>query len=447
MRTTIAARLLKRVPEARPRRIRSLEEIWSLEAVLRNGHMLTVSSLLTSVLGALYWALAAHSYSDDSLGRNYSAVAAMMLLAGVGQLNMTNVMIRFTPGAGRRSRRLVGAGYLAACVTTAVLAVGFVFVIPAVSPGLMFLHHPLVACGFVLATVGYAIFVLQDGVLTGLRRPGWVVLENLVFAVVKIGLVAALAFLAATGILWSWALSVVVAIVLTNILLFARFLPRRAEATGDDRVDPSRPTGRYIVADYLAALFWLGATTALPIIVLNHRGPRQAAYFSLAWLVAFSLYQLNTNMGASLIVEGTNDPSRLAAHCRLVLRHTGVLLAGGVVVLCAAAPLILRIFGPDYARYGADLLRLIALSALPNIVVVAAVSMCRIRRRLFLLVGILGAVCTLATVLTYVLLPVMGITGVGAAWLLAQTAAAATLWWRRPYWLPTQPQGPAGSGD
>ncbi|MGW1749020.1 lipopolysaccharide biosynthesis protein [Streptomyces sp. NPDC002092] len=434
MRTTGVARLLRGV-DTGAGRIRSLE-IWSLETVVRNGHMLTLSSLLTSALGAVYWAVAAHSYTTENLGRNYSAVAAMMLLAGVGQLNMTNVMIRFTPGAGHRSRRLVAAAYLAACSTTAVLAVGFVLLIPSVSPGLMFLRHPLIAGGFVLATVGYAVFVLQDGVLTGLRRPGWVVLENLVFALVKIGLVVVLAFLAATGILWSWALSVVVAIALTNTLLFSRFLPRRADAMPDDRVDTSRPTRSYVIADYLAALCWLGATVSLPIIVLDRLGARQAAYFSLAWLVAFSLFLLNTNMGASLIVEAANDSSRLVAHCRLVLRHTAALLMCGIAVLCTAAPIILRVFGPDYARYGANLLRLAALSALPNIVVVAAVSMCRVRRRLRLLVGILAGVCTLATVLSYALLPVMGITGVGAAWLLSQAAAAAVLWWRRSNWLP-----------
>ncbi|MET7455988.1 hypothetical protein ABZT03_29720 [Streptomyces sp. NPDC005574] len=433
--SALVSRLLKRGTGTAPARVRSVE-LWSLETVLRNGHVLTFSSMLTSALGALYWALAAHAYSDDTVGRNYSAVAAMMLLAGAGQLNMTNMLIRFTPGAGHRSRRLVATAYLTACVTTAVLAGGFVLLIPALSPGLLFLRHPVVACGFVVATAGYAVFVLQDGVLTGLRRPGWVVLENVVFALVKIGLVVALAFLTATGILWSWALAVVVAIALANFLLFARFLPRRGEPVRDDRADSSGPTGRYLVADWTAALFWLAATASLPIIVLNRLGPDQAAYFSLAWLVAFSLYQLNTNMGASLIVEAAHDPSQLAAHCRLVLRHTGVLLVCGVAALCAAAPLILRLFGPQYAEHGADLLRLTALSALPNLVVVAAVSICRAQRRLRLLVGILAAVCTLATVLSYVLLGVMGIAGVGAAWLVAQTAVAGALWWRRESWLP-----------
>ncbi|GAA2522979.1 hypothetical protein GCM10010423_15060 [Streptomyces levis] len=435
MRAGDAVRRLRRGPDAAPRRIRFVE-FWSLETVLRNGHILTFSTLVTSGLGALYWALAARSYSDDTVGRNYAAVAAMMLLAGIGQLNLTNVMIRFTPVAGHRSRRLVVVSYLAASLTTAVLTVGFVLLIPVLSPGLAFLRSPLVACGFILATAGYAVFVLQDGVLTGLRRSGWVVLENLVFALVKIVLVVALAFLTVTGILWSWALSVVVAIALANFLLFARFLPRRRDIVSADRTDPGGPTGRYIVADYTGAMFWLAATTSLPILVLNHLGPRQAAFFSLSWLVAFFLYHLNTSMGSSLIVEAANDPARLGAHCRLVLRHTALLLVGGVAVLCAAAPLILRIFGEDYAENGAALLRLTAVSALPNLVVVAAVSICRVRRRLRLLMVIMVTECTLAIGLSYVLLRVMGITGVGAAWVAAQTLVAAALWWRRAQWLP-----------
>jgi hypothetical protein len=158
-------------------------EIWSLETVLRNGHALTVSSLLTSVIGALYRALAAHAYSDDSGGRTYSAVAAMMLWAGVGHLNMANVVIRFTrvpvtaarPGRRGLSGRVCGDR----CPRCGIRAAD-----PGPAPGLMFPRRPLVACGFVL---------------TGLRRPGWVVLENLVFALVNIVLMVMLAFLAATG--------------------------------------------------------------------------------------------------------------------------------------------------------------------------------------------------------------------------------------------------------
>ena len=412
------------------------------DQLLRNGHVLALNSVLTAALGAGYWALAARWYDTGTVGRNYSAVSAMMLLAGVGQLNLTNVLLRFVPTAGARTARLVTKAYTAAIAATILLAGLFLLLVPDISPGLLFLRHPLLGGCFILAAAAYAVFVIQDGVLTGLRRPDWVVIENLVFSVVKIGLVGALALtVTSSGILWSWALALAVAVCLTNGFLYTRGFRRHADVAPDGRADTSRPTGGYIAADYTAALLWLGSTTLLPIMVLNRLGPEQAAYFSLAWLAGFSLYQLNASMGESLIVEAANDPARLAEHCRQVLRHTGLLLLAGAAVLSAAAPLALRVFGADYARNGADLLRLVAVSALPNLVVVTAVSACRVQRRLRALIGILAVACSLSTALALALMPVLGITGVGAGWLIAQSAMAGWLWWHKPLWLPVP--GPA----
>ena len=409
----------------------------SRDQLLRNGHVLTFNSLLTGVLGAAYWAFSARVYDADTVGRNYSAVSAMMLLAGVGQINLTNVLLRFVPTAAADTRQLVTKAYLAACAATAFLAAVFLVLIPVVSPGLGFLRSPLLGPCFVIASAAYAVFVIQDGVLIGLRRTDWVVLENAVFAVGKIILVGALAVaLPSSGILLSWALAVLAAITLTNSFLYLSAFPRHAGTALDERADASRPTGRYVLADYIAALFWLGATALLPIVVLNSLGPDQAAYFSLAWLAGFSLYQLNTSMGESLVVEAANDPAQLVKQCYQVLRHAGMLLVAGAAVLCAAAPLVLRVFGTDYARNGAGLLRLVALSAVPNLVVVTAVSACRAQRRLGMLVAILAVDCSLSMGLSLVLLPVMGIAGVGAGWLIGQTTTAVWLWWQKPRWLP-----------
>lgn len=419
----------------------------SKDQLLRNGHVLTFNSVVTAALGAGYWALAARWYPADAVGRNYSAVSAMMLLAGVGQLNLTNVLLRFVPTAGDRTRRLVTRAYLAACVFTVFLAGMFLLLVPVISPGLLFLRHPLLGGCFIMAAAAYAVFVIQDGVLTGLRRPDWVVLENAVFAVGKIVLVGVLAIvLKPVGILVSWALALVLAISLTNGYLYASAFPRHAGMPPDERADASRPTTGYIAADYVAALFWLGATALLPIIVLNSLGPDQAAYFSLAWLAGFSLYQLNASMGESLVVEAANDPAQLLKHCRQVLRHTGMLLLAGTLLLVPLAPLVLRVFGTDYAENGAGLLRLVALSALPNLVVITAVSACRAQRRMRMLIGILAVVCLLATGLTLLLLPVIGIAGAGAGWLIAQTVVAVWLWLQKPLWLPVRGRVPLLTG-
>jgi O-antigen/teichoic acid export membrane protein len=410
------------------------------EPLLRNGHLLFTSSILTSVFGAGYWALVTRLYPADTVGRNYAAISAMLLLAGVGQLNLSSVLVRFVPVAGARTGRLVLRAYIASAALTFALAAGFLLLVPKISPGLDFLHGPLVGAGFAAAAAGYALFVLQDGALTGLRRPQWVVIENAVFAVVKIGAVVLFAVLVKPGgILLSWALALVVAVGVTNTFLFGRAIPRREHEnnTLGSGVAAGRlaPTTRYIACDYAGSLCWITATSLPPLIVLGRLGGAAAAYFSLAWVIAYTLYLLSLNMGSSLIVESATDPDRLVANCRRVLRHTGALLVGCILVMVALAPLILRVFGADYSAHGTTLLRLLLLSALPNLVVEVAVCACRAQRRMMTVVWVLAALCSLALVLIIVLVPVMGVAGAGAAWLIAQCVVAAVLLCRRSLWL------------
>lgn len=406
------------------------------EPLLRNGHLLAVSSVVTCVLGAGYWALATRLYPPAAVGRNYSAISVMMLLAGIGQLNLTDILVRFVPAAGRRTRLLVGRAYLAGIAATTLLATGFVLLVPGPSADLGFLDDPLLGGCFIAASAGYGLFIMQDGVLTGLRRPDWVVLENGVFAVVKIGAVALpMLVAAASGILLSWVIGLGVAIAVTSTFLFAREIPRH---TARARPTTDRPTARYILGDNLGALCWLAATTLPPLIVLEILGADQAAYFSLTWVIAYVLFLVSENMGSSLVVESSTEPGQLTRNCRRVLTHTGALLAAAVALLVAAAPGLLRLFGPGYAQHGTGLLRLLLLAALPNLVVTTAVSVSRARQRIGTVIAIFAAVCVTTLGLTVLLLPAVGIIGAGLAWLAAETLVALALLARPRAWLGTR---------
>ncbi|WP_035850752.1 phosphotransferase [Kitasatospora azatica] len=440
----------KRLPSRRwtGRRLRPASwwaAISRTDPLLRNGHLLTVSSLLTAGVGAAYWALAAHLYGPDGVGRTYAAVSVVLFLSGVGQLNLNNTMIRFVPPAGRRTRRLVLLGYLAAATAALACGAGFVLLVPHLVPALAFLHTPLLGTAFAVATAGYAIFVMQDGVLTGLRRADWVVLENALFAVAKVLFLVLLAGAGAnTGILGSWGGGLVIALAFTNTFLFARAIPRhqrRAPEQADNR-PAAAPTFGYLAADWVGSLCWLAAITLPPIVVLNRLGAAASAYFSIAWLIGYALYQFAINMSASLIVEAADSPALLRRHCLHVLRHVGTLLGAAVLVVVVTAPWLLTLFGADYARGGTSVLRLLALSALPNLLVTVVVGVARVRRRMRLVVTVLAVLVTLVLGLTALLLPPLGIAGAGLAWLLAQCAVAAVLLARRSWWLPAAEPAP-----
>lgn len=409
------------------------------DVLLHNGHLLTISSLVASGLGAGYWMFVTRWYDPEDVGRGYSAVSAMMFLAGLGQLNLANTLIRFVPSAGPRTRRLVVRIYLAAVVVSLILAIGFVLAIPLLAPQLHFLRAPLSAAGFIGATAAYAVFVIQDGALTGLRRADFVVFENALFAVVKVGFLLLFTEEAlGGGILLSWYAALAVSIAVTSVFLFARAIPAHARSNAPPNADASTPTLGYLAADLAGSLCWLAAITLPPLLVLRVLGPAQSAYFSLCWVIGYALYLLSTNMGASLIVETVTDSAQTGANARRVLRHTAVLVSTCVLVLVVCAPRLLAMFGPGYAQNGTGLLRLLALSAIPNLVLSTVVAVSRSRRRLSVAVGTLVSVCVLAMSLTVLLLRHMGIAGAGVGWLAAQCTVASVLLARRSWWLDTR---------
>ena len=106
------------------------------DPLLRNGVVLTLASLASSVLGAAYWSVVGPGlhYSTGTVGRNYSAVSMVMFLGGVSQLNLADVMVRFAPSAGRNTRRIVIRAYLASIGLALLVGVGFVLIVPWVSP-------------------------------------------------------------------------------------------------------------------------------------------------------------------------------------------------------------------------------------------------------------------------------------------------------------------------
>jgi O-antigen/teichoic acid export membrane protein len=418
------------------------------DQLVRTGHLLTLSSLLTSAVGAVYWAIATRIYGPASIGRSYAAVSAMTLLASVGGLNLGNVLVRFLPNSGARARRLVTTMYLAAAVGAAACAFGFVMLVPELSSGLAFLHSPLIGGGFVVGAAAYAIFVLQDGALTGLRKPGWVVCENALFAVLKILLVVVLALTAvrSQGILVSWIVALVAAVLVTNGFLYRR-LTALARASTPDAQQPSpvaTPTAGYITADYLGQLLWISANSLPPIMVLDRLGAVDSAYFSVSWSITNALYMFGINMGLAFVVESAHqqrvDPARL----RHMFRHTIAVLAPCIAVALLGAPLILSIYGGDYARGGTDLLRILVLSALPNVVLVMAVSVARARMRMKVVAVVYLVQFVMLITLTVVLLPVMGVTGAGVAWFASLAAVAIGLLWKRKAWLTGVAPGVAG---
>jgi O-antigen/teichoic acid export membrane protein len=392
----------------------------------RNAYALMLSTAATSALGMLYWVLAARYYPADIVGLNAAAVSMMTFLAGAAQGPSMNAMLRYIPVAGRDTKRLVAIAYFFSVVIAVVVGGGFLLSVDIWTPALNFLRQDLwLAIWFLLGVIGWCIFALQDNVLTGLRETIFVPIENIPYAIAKIGLLVVFATtLTNYGILASWT----VPMLMINYLLFSRLIPRYMEAKREQTLPYSlRQIAHYITGNYVALLFQIASMRLLPVVVTNLAGSSATAYFYLPWTIATSLRLIISNMSTSFTVELAADSKKMRAFSYRFLLHTTAVLIVPILVLLVGAPYILQFSGADYAAEGTLLMRLLTLSALPNVIISLHVGIARVQQKVSEIVGRQFALCVLTLGLSYYFLQVYGITGVGIGVLTSEIVVAIVL--------------------
>jgi O-antigen/teichoic acid export membrane protein len=411
------------------------------DPMLRNGHALIFSAAVTQAIGVFYWIVAARNYPAAVVGRSSAAISITLFLSGLAQLNLMSTLIRFLPTSGTRTKRFILTIYAACAAVAGLTGLAFLFLIPWVEPELGFLRTgPFIAAWFVVSIITGTIFVLQDSALTGVRAAPFVPVENTIFSLIKLGLLFPLvSFLPGSGIYISWTAAFAISIIPTNAYLFFRAVPRHLQeqpAVGElPRFGEIRA---YMVPDSLAGLLLLASTALLPLLIIDRLGAAKAGHYALAWIIGYSLYLVSLNMGSSLVVETAANQLELRARCLRSITHLAKLLLPLVILIIVGAPYILLVFGRGYAEADVPALRLLALAALPALITNMAISVTRSQRRMRVVVGIQVCICVLVWVLSALLMGPLGLTGLGAAWLTAQTLVAAALVARPRIWLPAK---------
>ncbi|MFI1410421.1 lipopolysaccharide biosynthesis protein [Streptomyces sp. NPDC020707] len=385
--------------------------------LFRNAYALMLNTGISAVLGLGFWLAAARYYSESAVGQGSAAIAAMKLLAGLTAVTLTGALARFIPVAGRGTGRLIFRTYAGSSVIVALASGVFLLTLRLWGSSYRFLHDPLIGLCFVLSVVAWSVLTLQDGVLTGLRSALWVPVGNTVFSAVKLALLVAFASAIPTmGVFVSWVAAIAVSVLPLGWLVFRRLVPRQVKATAEGAEPPAlREIGRFLAGDYTGSLFSLAVVYLVPVIVASQVTSTDNAYFYITTTIGGTVNLLAINMGASLTVEGSHDPARLAANTRAALRRMARIMLPVAGALFVGAPWILGVFGQGYADAATPLLRWFAVGAVLRVVMETYFAVLRAQSRTAGLAWLQGLLCVLVLGLTVILLPRTGLTGAGVA--------------------------------
>lgn len=347
-----------------------------------NATSLLATTAVTSLLGFVYWWVAARLFSEQAVGLASAGVSAMTLLGTFGMFGFGTVLIGELARDRRHATGVITAALAVVTLGAALLGLIGALVMPLVSSSLgtysgTVLHVAVFAVG-VAAT---AATLVLDQAFIGLLRGGLQLARNSVFSLAKLLLLFAASAGAATAtglsIFDTWVGGTVLSVLALAGYMALRGLP----VIGRPRWSA--------IQELRATVFWHNSLNSamqaprllLPVLVTAVVSARANAAFYAAWLIAGFLYMVPTHLSTVLYATGAGDRERLAARVRFTLTMSALAGLLGCLVLAAGAEPVLRLFGASYADQATGAMRVLAIGVVPTTVKMHFTALCRVRGR------------------------------------------------------------------
>ncbi|MFN8041611.1 MAG: lipopolysaccharide biosynthesis protein [Acidimicrobiales bacterium] len=407
-------------------RVRGLITRVRTDSLVRNSVLVMATTGVNAAFGYLFWIAAARSFTPVAVGQATAAISAMNLAGLIATLGVGTALIAHLPGlAGRhdeRSRHLTAAVAYTG-VAGLLFGIGLVVVLPMIDAQLAPLVRGWAAVVVVAGVVAQVWGVVLDGLFVAERRAEGLLARNAGFAVLKLVLLVAGAAALAVGgryIVTAWVVASVVTLLGTVVFLVRRLLEPLRVAPGG-AVAEVRRMARPALVHHLAVLGGEVPMFLLPVIVVARAGAAEGAFFYTTWMVGSLFFTISAAASASLFAEGGYAPDQLRHQRRRTTRLIAALLAPVMIGMLVAGPLVLGLFGPQYAAAGYPLLVLLVISAVPDAVTNVGVAQWRVQGRTGRVAALNVGMASVTLVGTWLLAPVLGVVAPGWAWLTAQT--------------------------
>ena len=403
-----------------------------LRRIVRISTSLVSTQAVTSVLGLLFWTLAARSFTVEAVGVAGASVAAMTLIGALGTVGLGTLLISRIPQTEQGSRRVL--------VRTALAVAGGLATLLAVVVPLVAIHvvgaqaleqvaggpgrAALFAVGTGLASVAIvidqAVLVLGSGALQ-LQR-------NVVASAVKVLALLGLAQLGAQdgmAVFAAWAVGTAVSLP----VVAWRTRGGRALEAGRRLLDPAalRGLGRAAAGHHALNTTLQAPLQLLPILVVVLLSTGDNGLFSTALQLTGFVFALPYALAVGLFAAAENDPRQVLSKMRVTIPLGLGVSALAVLALLPLAPLVLSVFGDVYADDGADVLRLLVLAGMPFVVKDHFVALRRTQGRTLQATGVLLAFSAVELLAAAVGARAGGLEGLVVAWLVVVYLQAVVL--------------------
>jgi O-antigen/teichoic acid export membrane protein len=393
-----------------------------------NASYLILNSVIGSLLGFVFWVIAAKFYTAADVGLAAAIIAAMMLLANLANLGFGFGLIRFLPEAKDKATPMINSSFTLAGLAALVFAIIFLAGLGFWSPTLIFLRQqPLFFASFVLFTIAFTLFNLLNQVFIAERTAKFTFIQGLTAGILKIPISIILAaFFGVFGIFAST--GVATSLPMPASVLW--FLPRVQKGyiplpTINKRV--IKEIAPYSLGNCLADLLWFTPHLLFPLIVVNTLGAEMNAYFYIAWSIATALFMIPSSISSGLFAEGSYERDLLRVNTVKSLKLCLFILLPAILLVFFIGDKLLLLFGYAYSQNATILLRVLAFSTLPLSINYISLSIKRVQKDMRGIIALSAAIACLSLGLSYFLMIKMELIGIGIGWLAGQSIVALVM--------------------
>ena len=329
--------------------------------LLRSSASLASANIALGVGGLLFWLLAARLYPTREVGVAITVVAALTFLVSISSAGWPQLATR--DGAVPARALCILRRALVSCALVGLTIVLAVLALPG-HAGVAF--DDLEASKFAVAVTASITVIASatsscfDAVLIARRSSHRVLCEVLLSSACRVG---ALVLLTGAGPLGLLLANMVGA--LTGLVVSGCFVTSAIGAISRRRPQPqpSPPSNdiAFSVKTGVPAVVAIAPVTLLPTVVLGSLGASDAAVFTVALSIAYSVRMIPTVISQSMLAEAGRgkDPRQLLV--RSIALTLALTSAACVVVIVAAAPLA-QLYGASFAPHLVTIVAPLAIS-------------------------------------------------------------------------------------
>lgn len=334
-------------------------------SILRLFGPAVVASLTASALGFVFWVVAAHYYTQSSIGKWGPTLSLCVAIGIASSGGLYSVLVRVLP-VHDRPRRLLWLSSSGAAIAAGVAG--------AVAGALRLSRAPLPNLVILLgvASALWSLFTMQDSILLSLRKTRVLFISNVGFGAAKLALLIVFAK-TRLGIFESWIIPLFIVVPIVAWVA-DQGIQRQSKTSFTMKVTP-----QHVAAEYVASFASVLVIGGAPVAATIFGGSKFGGLVFVSWTLFTATDMVSTwlsNVIVSTAAVRNDSVERTIFHSRsAVVPVVACMIVGALI-----APDVLKLYGHEYAG-ASTLLRLLMCTLVIRVLFGLSLAARRIRRQ------------------------------------------------------------------